>query len=77
MDSMSDDVFRVSMTAEEDDGLVAELYGTAAGTVFPISDPLMVPAGVLAAAAGVAVEELPGLGFVPSGSGWVPADTMV
>lgn len=67
---MSEDVFRVTMVVGRGEAAVAELEGTAAGEVFPVGDPVVVSAGVLARVAGVPVSGLPGLGFVPSGGGW-------
>lgn len=72
------DVFRVSMVVGappepgEVDARVAELAGFAGGQVVEIGNPVQVPAQVLAEAAGVGVDDLPGREFSPSGDGWVP-----
>lgn len=71
------DVFRVSMVVGCGDEAVAELAGFAAGVEVPVSDPLEVPARVLAEAAGVGLEALPGMEFAPSGDGWKALDTTV
>lgn len=74
MDTMTSDVFRVSLVVDGVEGPVAELAGFVGGQVVEIGDPVKVPAVVLAQAAGVGVEALPGMEFAPSGAGWVPVD---
>lgn len=61
------DVFRVSMVVGSGDEALAELEGDHG---FTIGEPMQVPAGVLARAAGVGLVGLPGLRFVTSGQGW-------
>ncbi|QVJ00367.1 hypothetical protein KGD82_16535 [Nocardiopsis eucommiae] len=64
------DEFEVNMVVGRDEDAVAELGGAHGYT---IGEPLKVPAVVLARAARVPLEGLPGMRFVTTGEGWRPA----